>query len=154
MSKSEEAKQLFMQGYNCAQAVVGAFADELGVPRETAIKLASSFGGGVGGMREVCGTVSGMAIVAGFLYGYDDPKNPSAKAEHYKRLQHLAAKFKEENPSIVCKELLGLSAITPSLVPAPRTPEYYKKRPCGDLVAYAAQIMQEYIEQNPPVKAA
>lgn len=150
MTKAEKAKELFEQGYNCSQSVVGAFAQELGVDEQTALKLASSFGGGLGGLREVCGAVSGMAIVAGFKYGYTDPKNPSAKAEHYQRIQYLAAKFKEENPSIVCKELLGLSGITPSPVPAARTQEYYKKRPCGELVSMAAKIMQDYIEQNPP----
>jgi C_GCAxxG_C_C family probable redox protein len=149
MEKSEQAKELFMQGYNCSQSVVGAFAEELGIERAQAFKLASSFGGGMGGLREVCGAVSGMFIVAGFLYGYDDPQNPQAKAEHYKRIQSLAIKFKEKNPSIICKELLGLSGIKAEPSPAPRTAEYYKKRPCAELVAEAAQIMQDFIEQNP-----
>lgn len=141
-NKAETAKALFQQGYNCSQAVLAAFSDELGLERETALKLASSFGGGMGRLREVCGAVSGMFMVAGLMYGYSDPGDQAAKAEHYRLIQELAARFKEENQSIICRELLGLEKGPDSPIPAQRTGEYYKKRPCAELVGYAAELME------------
>lgn len=150
MSKhSELAADLFHQGYNCAQSVFIAFCDETGLEQETALKLSSSFGGGMGRLREVCGAVSGMLMVAGMLYGYTDPKDSQAKKKHYQLVQDMAGRFREENGSIVCRELLGLNkAGADSPVPAERTKEYYKKRPCAELVRYAAQIMDDVIEEK------
>ena len=107
--RKEKAMALFEEGYNCAQAVFLAFEDLHGFDRHTAAALSSSFGGGMGRLREVCGTVSGMFMVAGVLYGYEDPKDREAKAEHYARIQELAGMFEQQNGSIVCRELLGLS---------------------------------------------
>ncbi len=146
--KAKIAEELFLQGYNCSQSVLAAFSDELGLDRETALKLSSSFGGGMGRLREVCGAVSGMFMVAGLKYGYDDPTDGTAKTSHYQRIQTLAQRFKEENGSIVCRELLGLPNGPDSPVPEKRTQEYYRKRPCVQLVRCAAQIMQEYREEN------
>jgi len=140
MSKSEKAKELFTKGYNCSQAVLGAFA---------AMKLSSSFGGGMGRMREVCGTVSGMFMAAGLKYGYFLPDDRIGKTEHYKRIQELAEKFKEKNKYIVCRQLLGLEGNDSSYVPSERTGEYYKKRPCVELVGDAAEILEEYFQENP-----
>ena len=148
MNHKEIAIDFFKQGYNCAQAVVMAFADMTGLDAKQSARLASSFGGGLGRMREVCGTVSGMATVLGILYGYDDPKAPGAVQEHYARMQEIAGKFKELNGSIVCRELLGGSPSTGG-APEPRTAEYYKKRPCADLVGIAAEILDDYITRNP-----
>ena len=148
MNHKEIAIDFFKQGYNCAQSVVMAFADVTGLDAKQSARLASSFGGGLGRMREVCGAVSGMAFVLGALYGYDDPKVTGASATHYARVQELAGKFKELNGSIVCRELLGGSPSTGG-APEPRTPEYYKKRPCADLVGMAADILDDYIERNP-----
>lgn len=142
---SELAKMLFKQGYNCAQSVVLAYCDEMGMDKETALKISSSFGGGMGRLREVCGAVTGMFIVAGMLDGYSDPSDRTAKAEHYKLIQSLASKFKEENNSIVCRELLGLSVLKDSPIPEERNESYYKKRPCADLVGYAAEILNIHI---------
>lgn len=146
--KAKIAEELFLQGYNCSQSVLAAFSDELGLDRETALKLSSSFGGGMGRLREVCGAVSGMFMVAGLKYGYDDPKDGIAKTRHYQRIQTLAQRFKEENGSIVCRELLGLPNDQDSPVPEKRTQEYYQKRPCVQLVRCAAEIIQEYMEEN------
>ena len=143
--KSEQAVELFNQGYNCAQAVFAAFCDELNMDLEAAVKLSSSFGGGMGKLREVCGAVSSMFAIAGAMYGYTDPKDDQAKAAHYKLIQELAAQFKEEHDSIICRELLGLDARDESYVPEPRTREYYEKRPCAELVGSAARIMEKYI---------
>ncbi len=150
MSKhSELAKDLFIEGYNCSQAVLAAFEDEIGLDLETCLKIASSFGGGMGRLREVCGAVSGMFMVAGLIYGYTDPKDYSAKTEHYKRIQELAKQFEEQNGSIVCRELLGLSVKADAPVPEKRTEQYYKKRPCAELVELAAAIMDDYIKGRP-----
>lgn len=144
-AKSEKAKELFMQGYNCSQAVVGAFCEDLGLDFETAMKLSSSFGGGMGRLREVCGAVSGAFMVAGLKYGYADPTDKTAKTEHYKLIQDMAAKFKEENGSIICRELLNLGDKKESHIPDDRTKEYYKKRPCVQLVDTAAKIAEEIL---------
>ncbi len=146
--KGKRAKELFEQGYNCAQAVLLAF-DELGLDAKTAAMLSSSFGGGMGRMREVCGAVSGMLMVLGLKYGYDDPKATEQKRRHYARVQLLANEFKRENGSIVCRELLGLDKAEKATPNAEeRTREYYRKRPCGELVRTAAELAQKYIEQN------
>lgn len=147
MTKSEKAKELFLEGYNCAQSLTGAYASEMGLDFSAAVKLASSFGGGMGRMREVCGAVSGMFLAAGAIYGYADPKNFSGKKEHYQRIQFLAAQFKQETGSIVCRELLGDLGKDASFVPGERTKEYYKKRPCAELVGLAAGILEEYIQE-------
>ena len=131
---------LFKQGYNCSQAVLLAFCDELNMDKETAARLASSFGGGIGRMREVCGAVSGMCMVAGLCKGYSDPKDMEGKKRHYSLIQKMANEFKEKNSSIICRELLGLSAGADSPSPSPRTAQYYKKRPCAELVGIAAEI--------------
>lgn len=147
--RSEKAMKLFEEGYNCAQAVFLAFEDLHGLDREKAAALSSSFGGGMGRLREVCGTVSGMFMVAGALYGYSSPKAREEKADHYARIQELAAAFERENGSIVCRELLGLSVKKEEPQPSERTAEYYKKRPCKELVGQAAAIMERYIEEHP-----
>lgn len=144
----ERAQELFKNGYNCSQSVFGAFCEECGMDFETALKISSSFGGGMARLREVCGAVSGMFMVAGMKYGYTDPKDNVSKAEHYKRIQELAEQFREKNGSIICRDLLGLSVQSESYIPEKRTDEYYKKRPCAELVGDAAEIIYEFIKSN------
>ena len=143
MTHAEKAKAYFEQGYNCAQAVKLAFAEEMGVEKEMAAKLASSFGGGLGRLREVCGCVSGMALAAGALYGYSEPEAKEEKADHYALIQKLANEFKERNGSIICRELLAGINNDTNPVPEERTESYYKKRPCAELAYVAAQILEE-----------
>jgi C_GCAxxG_C_C family probable redox protein len=147
-SYSEKAMELFKNGYNCSQSVFLAFYDRYKMDYETALRISSSFGAGMGRLREVCGAVTGMFMVAGIIYGYTDPKDHFSKTEHYKRIQYLANEFEVENHSIICRELLGLGKGKDSPVPALRTAEYYKKRPCVELVGMAAGIMEKYIEEN------
>lgn len=141
--KAALAKKLFLDGYNCCQAVVGAYAEDFGLDFDTAVKLSSGFGGGFGRMREVCGAVSGMTIVLSLKYGYDNPKAREEKAELYKIVQEYAGKYKEENGSIICRELLGLGS-NPKItnIPQERNAEYYKKRPCAELVELAAGLLE------------
>jgi len=150
MPKPQEAEKLFKEGYNCCQSVVGAFCGELNIDFETAMKLSSSFGGGMGRLREVCGAVSGMFIVAGLKYGYADPKDRKAKAEHYKLIQELAKEFENKYGSIVCRRLLGLEEKKDSHVPSERTQQYYEKRPCSQYVAFAAELAEKMISSKEP----
>lgn len=150
MSKKHSvlAMQYFNEGYNCSQSVFLAFCDELEVDRDAAIKISSSFGGGMGRLREVCGAVTGMFMVAGMKYGYTDPRDHISKSNHYKRIQELAKDFEESNHSYICRELLGLVQGKDNPVPEQRSEEYYKKRPCRELVGIAAEIMDKYIEEH------
>ena len=144
----EKAKQLFCEGYNCAQAVFAAFASEFGVDEKTAAKIASSFGGGMGGTRSVCGAVSGMLMAAGLLFGYDDPQAKEEKRAHYADVALLLERFREENGSVICAELLGLGTVTKPIAPSDRTAEYYKKRPCAEMVACAARLLDEFLQEK------
>lgn len=145
---SKTARALFEKGYNCSQSVFAAFCDATGLDFETALKLSSSFGGGMGRLREVCGAVSGMLMAAGMLYGYTDPQDDAAKADHYRLVQSLALQFKAENDSIICRDLLGLPAGHDAPVPEKRTEVYYQKRPCAQYVERAAEILDEYIQKT------
>lgn len=148
MAHCEKAMQLFKEGCNCSQAVFAAFCEELGIEKSEALRLSAGFGGGMGRMREVCGAVSGMVMVLSARYGAYDVSDQPKKAELYARIQETADKFKAENGSIVCRELLGLDGGKSAPLPEVRTPEYYKKRPCAELVGCAAQILEDYFAKN------
>ncbi len=149
MSKGDIAKQNFLNGYNCSQAVLLAFCEDFGLEKETALKISEPFGGGMGRMREVCGTVTGMFMVIGLAMGNDNSKDHTTKKNVYKSVQELATKFKEDNGSIICRELLGFQKNNKeSYVPSERTKEYYKKRPCPELCKYAADILEEYLKEE------
>ena len=141
------AAELFLEGYNCAQAVAVAFTDLTGMDKQEAARLAAPFGGGMGRMREVCGAVSGMLMVLGHLYGYDNSDAESTKKELYKQVQDLAEKFRQENGSIICREILKNPPSDPN--PSPRTAQYYAERPCVRMVMTAADLMDEFINNNP-----
>lgn len=146
MDRKEKAAQYFLSGYNCAQSVAMAFADLIEMDEKTAARIASGFGGGIGRLREVCGAVSGMVMVASYLYGYDTP-DQAQQATCYQMVQSLAEQFKAENGSIICRDILKNPPSDPT--PSPRTAEYYAKRPCARMVMAAARILEEYIEKNP-----
>ena len=149
MDKAEKAKRLFLSGANCAQSVLCAFEAECGLDHETALKLASGFGGGMARMREVCGAVSGMFMAADLIFGPADSSEKSAKDAHYAALQSLAGQFRKETGSIICRVMLGLEQSGPdSPVAEARSAAYYRKRPCADLCALAAGILERYIAEN------
>jgi len=150
MDHSMYAAELFLGGCNCAQAVVVAFSDVTGLDKDFAATLSSSFGGGMGRMREVCGAVSGMLLVAGLLYGYDVPGDDEVKRAHYQLVQHLAGQFREEAGSIVCREILKNPPSDPN--PTPRTAEFYAKRPCARMVVTAGRLLDEFIAAHPQEK--
>ena len=146
MKNSQKAVSLFTDGYNCAQAVFGAFAEDLGLSESQALKIAAPFGGGIGRQREVCGAVSGMLMAFGFLYGYDTAETGDVKRQHYEQTRALCDKFVALNGSIICHDILKTEEVGGT--PEARTEQYYKERPCVRCVRTAAEILEEYIESN------
>lgn len=141
----------FKSGYNCAQAVVMTFDDVMDHTPEQLAKLIAPFGGGMGRMREVCGTVSGMAFVAGAISPSADPQNLDERKANYALVQQFAEEFRKENGDIVCRRLLGLEPMVEraeTAMPSERTAEYYRKRPCAEYVGCAARIVAEYLQQK------
>ena len=146
VDRVELARNNFLKGYNCAQAIAVAFHDLIGLTEEEAAKMASPFGGGFGRMREVCGAVSGMTLVLGALEGNPDPSDQAAKTRIYERERELLAKFQEAQGSIICRELLGLRKDTKeSAAPSERTTAYYQGRSCLSSIELAARILEEYV---------
>ena len=143
--KGQLARALFEEGYNCAQSVAGAFAEELGLPRDTVIQMVSGFGGGFGRLREVCGCFSGITLVLGTLRGYNDPKDAKGKQKLYHEVQELAEQFRAEKGSIICRDLLAGVAKTEGSVPEERTAGYYERRPCPGIAEYAADLLERYL---------
>ena len=148
MTHGEKAEALFKQGYNCAQSVLLAFGEMTGLDAPIAAMLSSSFGGGLGRLREVCGAVSGACMVLGLLKGYSAPDDREAKKEQYHRVQEFAERFKEQNGSIICRELLSGVQTTKGKAPEIRTAEYYRKRPCPRLCRMAAELLDEMLSDT------
>lgn len=142
------ARELFLGGYNCAQAVFIAYRDLAGFDEAQAATMAAPFGGGMGRLREVCGAVSGMTMCAGYLSPNALPNDNENKRKCYSTVQTMAERFRFENGSIVCRELLGLAQQKDDPTPSERTAEYYKRRPCVEYVASAARIVGERINGN------
>lgn len=147
MQRREKAAAYFKEGYNCAQAVAMSFADETGMNEKTLAKLASSFGGGMGRLREVCGAVSGMFLIYGMVCGYDSPDDAEGKKEQYRKIQAMAAEFEKRRGSIVCRDILKKPAGHDHYEPAERTKEYYDSRPCERCVADAAEILEKILKK-------
>ena len=149
MTKGDIAKKYFEDGYNCAQAVLLAFCEDFGLEKETAIMISAPFGGGMGRLREVCGTFSGINMVIGLYEGKYDIKDNQAKAKLYSDVQALAEKFKQDNGSIICRDLLGLRIKgKDNPTPEVRTDTYYKARPCSELCKYAGDLLEAFLEAN------
>ena len=149
LDRSEKGEQLFRSGYNCAQSVLGAFCDDLGLDFDTAMKISEGFGGGFARMRLTCGAVSAIAMVVGMMFSRGAGEG-NTRAEVYNKTKELADRFKEMNGSVICGELLGIenkSKYDP--VPEKRTEEYYKKRPCVEYVKYSIKLIEnEFFEKN------
>ncbi len=143
-----KAVSLFKEGYNCSQSVVAAFADDYGYTEEQALRMAASFGGGIGRMRQTCGAACGMFLLAGLEKGSINPKDKDGKASNYAFVQNLAGKFEKQNGSLICAELLGLKKPENSSIPEDRTEQYYSKRPCVKIVEETARIWAEAINEG------
>jgi len=149
MTRGERAVKFFEEGYNCSQSTLLAFEDVLPYSREEIAKLGSSFGGGMARLREVCGAVSGIFMVAGLLYGFDDTGADGKKWEHYVRIQELGLEFEKRNGSLICRELLELNVKHDDPTPTERTHSFYQKRKCGSFIRSAADILDAYIKEHP-----
>ena len=149
MSRAERAKEKFLQGYACSQAVALTFCDVMGVEEEVVSKMMLPFGGGIGRLRMTCGAISGMVAVVGMVFSKAE-KTPENKKEIYAIVQELCAKFKAETGSLICSELLSGMKVPVEVggEAEARTTEYYKKRSCGEMVALAAQILEEYLQSK------
>ncbi len=147
-TKREIATQLFIDGFNCSQSIAGAFCKEMNLDFDTAVKLSSGFGAGMGKLREVCGVVSGMTMVLSMVFGYSSHDATEEKAELYKKVQELAESFKEKNNTIICRELLKNIKTTSGHTPEERNREYYKVRPCAKFVGDGAEILEEYLNKK------
>ena len=144
----EKAKTLFKQGFNCSQSVFAACADIYGIEDEAlALRLSASFGGGIGRMRQTCGAACGMFLLAGLANGSATAGDAEGKKQNYELVQHLAEKFKQENGSLICAELLGIAPKPQEPTPEARTEAYYQKRPCVDMVASAVRIYLENLQE-------
>ena len=146
-NRIQRAVELFKSGYNCSQSVVAAFADLYGFTEEQALRMSASFGGGIGRMRQTCGAACGMFLLAGLDTGAVDAEDRVGKSHNYEVVQQLAEKFRAENGSLICAELLGLNttAAHRDTQAEPRTDLYYKKRPCVEMVETAARIFADYL---------
>lgn len=138
---SEVACNNFISGCNCAQSVLCAFKDVIGLDNKTCMKLASSFGGGMGRLREVCGAVSAMFMIAGLLKGYEIAGDDIGKTRQYQLVQELAIEFKKQHGTIICRELLGIDG-EDNPIPLKRTPQYYAERPCAEFIKTASMIIE------------
>lgn len=147
-SKRKKALSLFHQGYNCAQSVFAAYAEDYGIPVEQALRLAASFGAGIGRMRETCGAFSGAILVIGLETGAVDGADAAGKQRNYEAVQQLAEQFREKNGSLLCRDLLGLSADGnfSNARPEARTADYYKNRPCPELVGSTCDLLDDFLE--------
>lgn len=149
MSRAEKAKEYFSQGYACSQAVALAFADVVGVEEEVLLKSMLPFGGGLGRLRLTCGAVSGMAAIIGLVFSKEE-NTPENKQNTYKIVQQLCKEFENETGSLICADLLSGANLKVEVggVAENRTETYYKKRPCGDLVYLAADVLEKYLKEQ------
>lgn len=147
MTKADKAKELFLKGYNCSQAVFGAFCEDFNIDFDLGVKLSSGFGGGIARRREVCGAVSGAVMVLSLIHGYTDAEAKEEKIKLYEEVRAVLKDFEDEVGSIICRELLSLEEKTSSPIPEERTKKYYEKRPCAELVYTSAKYVEEHIEK-------
>ena len=151
MSKQGDAAYAwFLKGYNCSQSVVAAFASQLGLTEETALRLSAGFGAGIGRMREVCGAFCGVVTVLSMVYA--DPTDPKDKSRMYALVQEAAEQYRSRNGgSIICRELLAKAGAAPAggTAAEDRTADYYKKRPCPELCRLCADLCTEFIAAHP-----
>ena len=145
--REKQAVHNFAQGHNCAQSVLMAYADVLGLTREQAAMVSVGFGGGMGRLRLHCGAFSAAVMLAGVLEGED-----GAKKEHrprtYARVQEIYRQFMERNGTVSCAELLGRAGVPENPTPEERTPEYYAKRPCARIIRSACQMIDAMLAQK------
>lgn len=145
--KIGRARELFLSGYNCAQSVAAAFAPEMGMTEQQVLRLISGFGGGLGGLRVTCGTVSAMCMVMSWIHGYDEADDFEGKKHLYATEQRMAARFTDQYQTLCCRDLLVSAGVEVKNTPSERTPEYYRKRPCVRYVEASAGILADELNE-------
>ena len=146
--KIDKARELFLEGYNCAQAVAAAFAPEMQLDEKLVLRMSAAFGGGIGGQRLICGAVNGMNMVLSYITGYDEADDMDTKKTLYANVRRMAAMFTEQHETMVCRDLLIQSGIRAKEEPSERTPEYYRTRPCVRYVEACAGIVADILNEN------
>lgn len=146
--KVERARDLFLAGYNCSQSVAAAFAPEMGLDEKTVLRMASAFGGGLGGMRLTCGAASGMCLALSTINGYDEADDPEAKKHLYAQMRRLGEQFLAEHGTLICRDLLEKNGVEAKAEPSPRTPEYYRTRPCARYVECCAALLSDALNEE------
>lgn len=149
MTRAENAKQLFLEGYTCSQAVALAFLDLTKISELEMKKLTLPLGGGLGRLRLTCGAISSMSIIIGLIFSTDE-QTPENKVNIYEIVQHLSSKFIEEKKTLICENLLKEASLRVDVggTPEARNTDYYNKRPCKDIVYLAAKILEDYLEEQ------
>lgn len=149
MNEKQKASELFLEGYNCCQAVFTAFSHRFGIDEETAKRISAGLGGGVGRMREVCGAVSGAAMVIGSITAATDGEDNLSKTKNYELVREFADRFKQIHGTVICREILQIAEDKKEdATPDSRTADYYKDRPCLKVVEDAAEILMEMISEQ------
>lgn len=144
MTKEEQAVDIFKQGYACAQAVAGAFCEELGLSLEKALEISCAFGAGFSLNRNTCGALSAIGMVVGAVIG---DHTPQAKKQVYACVKELTRNFENNFKSTQCSVLLKNVSRKSSEKPMERDEQYYKERPCIALISYAARELENWIAQ-------
>jgi len=142
MNKTEAAISLFNQGFNCAQSILATYGTDMGLDRDTALKLAGAFGGGIGKMGETCGAVTGAFMVIGLKCGATKP-DTKAKMKAYELGSKFIKRFKARNNSILCSELLGFQIASERKLKL-RERDIIKSK-CPKYVRDAAEIIEELL---------
>lgn len=143
MSQIEDAVSRFAEGYNCSQAALSAYAERFCLDGETALMIASGFGGGMGRMAGTCGAVTGAFMVLGLKFGTVSPK-PEAKERIYERIREFARQFQARNGSIECRALLDCDISTPEGLTRARDEKMFTKV-CPKFVRDAAEVLEEML---------
>jgi len=147
MNKSEIASEYMRKGFNCTQSIIKAYASEVGMKEEDAVRMASALGGGVGRNGHICGAVSGAALIIGMKFGTTDPANFQAKEIAYNKTNELLEKFREENKSILCKELIPYDMKNPEELKKAREAGVFDKQ-CPLYVSSAGRILESIINET------
>ncbi|MBN1764908.1 MAG: C_GCAxxG_C_C family protein [Sedimentisphaerales bacterium] len=146
MNKIEQAVDNFHTGFNCAQAILGSYADRFGLECETAFRIAAGFGGGMR-MGSVCGAVTGAYMVLGLKFGSSVAHDKKSKADTYEQVTDFTARFQAARGSVMCKDLLGCDISSPEGYQQARQNDLFNTV-CPRMVQTAAEIIEDLFAEN------
>lgn len=143
-NRVKQAVDMFSEGYSCSQAVAAAYCDQFGLERDTALKISSGLGGGIGRTGNICGAVTGAILILGLKYGSTNPKDKTAKYAAYKKVQEFCEEFKTQAGSLICHELLGFDFLSPEGDLKSKQPGAFEH--CPGYVQIAAEILESMLK--------